>query len=188
MASDRRSTLAMALALGLLAGCGPPDEAPPAYVESCDPADSPRRQCIRAVPPAPSQLGTAPAIVRVDAQCRWNRTGVRLEPGREYDLSAVVVEGWVDHLLPEADLRTGWQRFPWVIVGWLASPFARHRWRPMYALVGAEGQDPESFFVAGHGIRHVARTPGELLFFANDWPDQYGNNHGCLELTIRRVQ
>ncbi len=187
MGPDRRSALTIAVALGLLAGCVPLDEAPPAYVESCDPAASPRRQCIRAVPPPARHLGDTPAVVRVDAQCRWNRTGVQLEPGREYDLSAAVVEGWVDHLLPDADLRSGWQRFPWVLAGWLASPFARHRWRPMYALVGAEGQDPDSFFVVGHGIRHVARTHEELLFFANDWPDQYGNNHGCLELTIRRV-
>lgn len=58
----------------------------------------------------------------------------------------------------------------------------------MYALIGAEGDDPSTFFVAEPGQTFTARTSRELLFFANDWPGRYHNNHGCLDVTVERVR
>lgn len=180
--------VAASASFGLLAACASVTDGLPAYVESCNPFDSPSRQCIRGVPPAARHLGDEPVAVRVDAQCRWNRTGVLLRPGERYDLSAVIVEPWVDSRPPEADLRTGWRGFPGAILGPIASSLARYRWAPMYALIGAEGQNPGSFFIAGGKGSHTAKSENELLLFANDWPSRYGNNSGCLELTIRRSQ
>jgi hypothetical protein len=57
---------------------------------------------------------------------------------------------------------------------------------PMYALVGAQGQESRTFFVVGPEVELTAIAGEELLFFANDWPGRYHNNRGCLELEIQR--
>lgn len=183
-APRRRSPLLALLAL-LAAGCATP--APDAGLAECRPRPATEQACLLAVPAAPAPLaagGTATA--RIDARCPWNRTGVRLEPGARYALAVTrALEPWVDWWVPSHP-RTGWTG----IAGWfngLANGRARAANAPMYALVGAQGQRPDTFFVAGEASTLRATHAEELLLFANDWPARYGNNHGCLELTIRRI-
>jgi hypothetical protein len=58
-----------------------------------------------------------------------------------------------------------------------------------FVLAGALGEDEQAAFAIG-----VGPTPwkpmgkGELKCFANDVRSAYGNNHGCVRLTITRVR
>lgn len=163
-------------------------EVPAAYVESCSPVDQPKRTCIQSAPvPAAALSVGGEKKARIDAQCRWNRSGVLLQPGASYDLKVTAtIEAWRDKTT-DADVATGWTgSVSWL--GTVAQWWARDASAPMYALVGAHGRRPETFFLAGKNYRLRALMVDELLLFANDWPSHYQNNHGCLELTIKRVE
>lgn len=174
------------LTLVLVAGCASAPKgplAPEAYVQSCRPADQPGRACLQ---PAQALAGGA-TRVRVDAQCVWNRTGVQMQQGAVYEITATpVLEDWKD-ASTRSDLEDGWKGAASV-----AGTFARFRARasklPMYALVGAEGEDPKTFFKVGRKAFHTAKNTSELVLFANDWNGRYQNNHGCADVTVRRIR
>ena len=167
-------------------------DVPDAYVQSCEPATFPHRNCIQ------TPVGTASLLAighkttaRVDAQCWWNRTGVLLEPAGVYEVEVTGrIEAWRDAGMGEADLRTGWTGGAASFVGFFAKLFARDIRSPMYSLVGARGKDPKDFVLLGDraSVTGSQSEPVELLVFANDWSSKYKNNHGCLELTITRTR
>ena len=130
--------------------------------------------------------GGAPMTVTVDARCEWNPTGVILERGARYNLKVTRLrEDWEDWQTP-ADLETGWpQRYAWSARH--MQPWARAPRLPMYALIGAQGREERTFFVVGRETTLTAARGEELLFFANDWPGRYDNNHGCVELQIQKL-
>lgn len=167
-------------------------EVPDAYVQSCEPAAFPQRTCIRTPVDKASPLPIGQkTTARVDAQCWWNRTGVLLEPAGVYEVEVTdKIEAWRDSDMKEdSDLRTGWRGGVESFVGFFAKLFARDIHSPMYSLVGARGKDPKDFVLIGDRARVTGThsEPIELLAFANDWSSKYQNNHGCLELTIRRI-
>ena len=180
--SARRS--APLLAALLLAACSTPPQ--PQGLNRCVPRKD-VAQCITQPPRALALLPAgAPVTVRVDAHCEWNPTGVILERGARYHLRVTqVVEDWADSWQRASDLRSGWPgmyaRLGRVVQRWSRSPD-----HPMYALMGAQGHESRTFFVVGPEADLTAATGEELLFFANDWPGRYHNNHGCLEVEIQR--
>jgi hypothetical protein len=131
-----------------------------------------------------------PAVV--DARCPWNASGVLLEAGARYRVTASKRPGhdWVDDANPSR-LDTGWERWRWF--GRLVQPRARAPHLPMYALVAAQGATHQrlSLAVAAGGVDALVpagETPVELFLFANDWPGFYGNNQGCLDVTLQRIE
>lgn len=173
----------------LLGACATPSR------QNCEPREPGAAQCV--VPP-PRKLGPLapsdpPVQVVVDARCRWNPTGVQLEKDAVYAISARERsdDPWVDRGV-KSDLATGWHGTFWRFVGRLFQPGARAPELPLYALVAAQGQAGKIYSVAGHEARLQSRAadgdpPIELLFFANDWPGMYHNNHGCVDVEVRRL-
>ncbi len=179
-------------ALAALAGCaatGTPAPPSHAYVDSCDPRLQPQRACVVAPVSRAVSLGVGQSTTaRVDAQCRWNRTGVLLEPNGRYAVRVTKVsEPWRDKNTP-SDLTTGWTGGFAPVLGTLARALARDVHSPMYALVGARGKDAGDYVLLGERaeIGGNGSSAVELLAFANDWAWMYRNNHGCVELTVTR--
>jgi hypothetical protein len=162
---------------------------------NCEPRAATEAQCV--VPPA-RKLGTLtlgdPIPVVVDAKCKWNRTGILLEQHAVYAVTSKEREEdrWVDKR-QESDLTKGWKGAFWGFVASLLQSGARAPELPLYSLVAAQGETKGIFSVVGHQGTVFSKVvdgdpPTELLFFANDWPSKYHNNHGCVDVTVRRIQ
>ncbi len=57
-------------------------------------------------------------------------------------------------------------------------------------MIGAIGDEGNNFFRIGCGggqLKYQAQEDGELFAFANDLITTYGNNHGEIEVVVRRV-
>lgn len=172
----------------LAAGCAGPSGQAGEYIQTCEPRLQPQPTCIvQAAPAARKLLAGESARATVDARCLWNPTGVLLEPGARYAVSAGPARDWRDKGI-QSDLATGWTGALASALERLARLFARDSGSPMYALVGARGKHTQDYLLIGHGrtIEAAVQAPVELHAFANDWPALYGNNHGCVELTIMR--
>ena len=118
--------------------------------------------------------------VLVNASAMWNDTSVDIEEGERYALSA---NGrWIDWYIPSSP--EGFDSF--MPLGSLVEQFRRHPHAPWFALIGAVGQTPDNQFIIGKGTALQVQTAGRLYVFANDVPGFYWNNHGHVELTIRR--
>jgi hypothetical protein len=172
--ASRLPRLAPALCCLLLAACVSTKEA--VGPNRCYPRTN-GAQCIAAAPRALSLLADrSPVTVRVDARCEWNPTGVILERGARYRLTVTQeLEGWT------ASARS---------LAW--SDRYRQRWarapeQPMHALIAAQGREERTFFAVGHGGEFTAASGEELLFFANDWPERYAEDRGCVELQIEKI-
>ena len=58
-------------------------------------------------------------------------------------------------------------------------------------MIGAIGDEGNNFFRIGCGgeqLKYQAQEDGELFAFANDLLTTYGNNHGKMEVVVRRVE
>jgi hypothetical protein len=172
--------LAPALSVLVLAACAGPME--PVGSDRCYPRAG-TAQCITQPPRHLALLSdNFPVILRVDAR------GVILQRGARYRIKVTkVIEPWSDGgLSAGADLAgssTG--AFSWA--GGFSRYWARAPEHPMYALMGAQGREKRSFFVVGPERELTAASGEELLFFANDWPGEYDDNHGCLELEVEKI-
>lgn len=167
----------------LLAACSGPLK----VVEGqCGPRPPAELAC-RQQPVQPRKLADGAVPVRVDARCHWTHTGVQLQPGERYRITAApeAVEGWRDWT-EDSDPLQGWTEHPGFFERF-ARLFSRAPAVPMYALVGAEGEDRASYFTALAGPRTAARG-GELLLFPNDWYLKYGNNLGCLDVRVEALR
>ncbi len=128
--------------------------------------------------------------VRAPEQYSWS--GVRVESGGYYVFVVPAKQQWRDKKIkcgPE-----GWQseQLPWYKEAAIRLFEARRRcpkanW---FELVGAVGDDGKNFFRIGRGGQDSTYQPpedGELFAFANDLRTMYGNNHGKIEVVVRRV-
>jgi hypothetical protein len=60
----------------------------------------------------------------------------------------------------------------------------------LFAISGAKGpcQAADSLFLIGGGEEpYTAPGEAELCLFANDIPSRYGNNEGCVTVTVTQV-
>ena len=184
-----RSVAALTMVAAFAAPAAAAQEVPQAYVESCARVDQPARSCIEEPAAAPAGLDVgASARSWVDAQCRWNRTGVLTQMNALYEVEVIAqTEAWFDDEL-ESDLATGWIGRIARLVGFFARGFARDVHSPMYALIAAQGKEGNDYTLVGSrgAVTGTREQPAELLLFANDWPSKYQNNHGCLKVQITR--
>ncbi len=61
----------------------------------------------------------------------------------------------------------------------------------LFELIGAIGDEGNNFFRIGSGgeqLMYKAPEDGELFAFANDLLTAYGNNHGVMEVVVKRVE
>ncbi len=118
--------------------------------------------------------------VEVLARARWNRTGVDVEEGATYQLTADGV--WCDRRIrcgPD-----GYGSPTWLFRS--VERWRRHPAAAWFALVGSVDGARRTRFVIGRGIAWTAPVAGELHCFANDLPGMRFNNSGQVRLTVTR--
>jgi len=123
------------------------------------------------------------AEVEVEARPRWHATGLWLDAGGTYKLSATGT--WLD--LKER-YRCGPDGYASdsVLLRW--TEWARHeRSQPWFALIAGIGRDRRTQFLIGSGLTYRPDVSGELTCFANDISPMRWNNKGCLTLSVLRV-
>lgn len=145
-----------------------------------------------------SPVGPAGRSVPFDTSAFCAPTGVQVERGARYELSAMF-EGALDSTIPVARADGFGVLAPeltWVqhVVFAVASPFKRlwrADWFGVVARVGEGGV--EQIPLSAGPTTFTARKTGELFLFVNDalvpfaWSTLYSNNHGRAAVTIRRV-
>ena len=115
-------------------------------------------------------------VVKVCARTPWVDTGVAVQQGQVLTLRAS--GSWTDWFIscgPE-----GYERSYLKPVSCLR----RVRDAPWFCLIGAIDKDLATAFRIGVGVTLPAPRAGRLFAFANDAPFAYGNNRGCIDLTI----
>jgi uncharacterized protein (DUF2235 family) len=134
--------------------------------------------------------------VPVYARDHWNWTGVYVEPGDSYEVSAT--GEWV-HWLARCD-PDGYPGVPWL---WPLSFFRRYRRAPWMCLVGAVADfaNPnqggqirllDTFRIGSRAALNfnagqLGAIGGYLYAFANDRDAGFDLNRGSVQLTIRRI-
>ncbi len=112
----------------------------------------------------------------VPARDRWVHTGIGVVAGATYDM---VASGcWVDFYIPSDPS------------GYSLPLFGRGRRvnaAPLFALIGAVGENEAATFCIGKAWRGSVASDGELCCFANDLPGMYWNNWGKVTLTVKRL-
>lgn len=119
----------------------------------------------------------------------WNATGIEVNAGEEYALSA---EGeWCDAWIKTT--ARGYSSAEAPFLSRILLPlFEKLRRRPAdkwFVLVGAIGQNEAATFCIGDGLSSwKPGAKGELNCFANDVRIAYGNNHGAVTLVVKRLR
>jgi hypothetical protein len=117
--------------------------------------------------------------VSVKAGKRLTDSGVVVEPGMRYRISARPTDRWIDWFIPSGpDGYTKWFLKP---VEFLRRA-PRAPWFALMATVG--GGEP---FLVGTGLEFNADAGGRLELFANDIAFMYWNNWGQIHVTIDLV-
>jgi hypothetical protein len=119
--------------------------------------------------------------IEIPARKTWVGTGVELEAGATYLLTARGT--WIDWWRPAT--AAGY-RSP---NGFMKLAERRRRvpdslW---FALIGTLGRDMSTAFVIGEECQFIPRTSGELVCFANDVRGFYWNNRGKVDLFVGRL-
>jgi hypothetical protein len=121
------------------------------------------------------------ASIDVTSQEHWVDTGIRLEAGRTYELTAS--GEWKDASIPTGpDGYESANLLQRETEGLRRMPAAQ--W---FALVGALDRRKETEFLIGSRVRYTATESGELTCFANDLIGFYRNNHGSVTLSVTEV-
>lgn len=118
--------------------------------------------------------------VEIAANRRWVDTGVELQVGDSYVMSAA--GQWWD-----AGIQTnpaGYESPNGVLR--FAERWRRLRDARWFALVGSISRRSDVLFLIGSGCVYSPTRAGQLTCFANDVWVAYLNNSGAIELSIRR--
>ena len=111
----------------------------------------------------------------------WNRTGIKVEAGVRYALTATGT--WIDK---KYESSPDGYRSPNLLMK-LAEFRRRMRHANWFALIGALDEDESTQFVIGSERDYTPPRSGELTCFANDWRSAYSNNTGTVTLTVKRA-
>ena len=123
-------------------------------------------------------VNTDPASATIEARLPWNRTGIRLQAGSRYELTATGL--WIDK---KYEAGPDGYASPNVVMklGEFRRRVPKANW---FALIGALDEDESTQFVIGSRMVYTPVRSGELTCFANDWRSKYDNNSGALTLTV----
>jgi hypothetical protein len=118
-------------------------------------------------------------VVTACARPRWNHTGVAVNAGEAYELTARGF--WNDasqHVTAKGyDLK---RLAPF-------RPFRRRRDALWFELIGAVGESEPTSFRIGEHASVTLQSSGELVLYANDASFMYWNNSGSIDVTVRRI-
>lgn len=113
--------------------------------------------------------------VTIQAQPKWNDTGIRLMPGR-YRFEAA--GSWADWFV-----KCGPDGYHSLLLLMFEQQRRVPR-APWFALIGSIGRDEAGAFVIGKAVERDVTDEGDLCCFANDVDAMYWNNQGAVELTV----
>ena len=124
----------------------------------------------------------------------YNRTGIFVEKGTEYEISvkktASKEQQWRDADITcnadgwdRGDVKMGLQEI--AIAG--MEPFRRVAKADWFCLCGSIGDSDDNAFKIGKKKKVKVPASGELCLFANDLNRFYGNNFGKLVVTVKRL-
>jgi len=118
----------------------------------------------------------------IDSRPLWNRTGIRLQAGQQYQLGAC--GEWIDK---EYKCGPSGYPSPKLFMKWLEwlRRAPKQNW---FALMGALDCDEKNLFYIGDSLTFAPGRSGELTCFANDLRATYFNNHGSVQLTVKRLR
>lgn len=130
------------------------------------------------------------ATVIVDADRKFNHSGVLVSQGESYAVNVAGEQTWND-----ADIccdAEGWDRddISKGLAEILIAAAESGRRIPdvnWFCLCTAIGTDENSYIAVGKYRQLAINQTGELTFFANDLDARYHNNWGYIEVTVRRI-
>lgn len=136
--------------------------------------------------------------IKINADCKWNDTGVILVSGENYLLK---MDGyWYDSGIKSdaTGYTTNDKQVPWY--SWLAlnltSRLRRQPTSDWFSLIGCIGDSEDKCFDIGKKLKVSidnsvvisAKETGTLYCYANDVSFAYGNNSGYIILSIKKLQ
>ena len=126
----------------------------------------------------------------VQAEVKFNSTGVTLISGANYTFSVPKNQMWEDASIKCGP--AGWKSedLPWYKEGivTLFENLRRLKDANWFALVGSLGDEDDELFLIGDSTNpYTAPKEADLYLFANDMSSKYGNNKGFLTVTITRT-
>lgn len=127
------------------------------------------------------------ASVWVRASDPMNKTGIGLVEKGVYRFEAT--GKWKDGSLPAASAAGNQPWHPWwgAIPMTLAWPLKRNTTGRWFELTGMTAANHRKFRIGDRLESWQSDRTGELLVFANDVNNHYGNNQGCVRLTVSRI-
>lgn len=122
-----------------------------------------------------------PSVVITSTE-HWVDTGITLEVGKKYD--RVATGEWKD-----ASIVTGPGGYDSVnLLQKGTEGLRRMPSAPWFALIGALDRRKETEFQIGSRKVYEPTSTGQLTCFANDLLGFYGNNEGCVTLSVPLCQ
>lgn len=130
------------------------------------------------------KLGEVASDIPVVAKAKWNPTGLLVEPGQRYLVTAST-DLWMDRDIPSTAAGQ-----PGVGAQKLFLPLKRCRAAQWFQLVAAVGRSHSQLFPIGMEgkVSLVLGDSGELYLFANDVSFAYFNNAGSITVDVCREQ
>jgi hypothetical protein len=125
--------------------------------------------------------------VEIRSEDTRNHTGIEVVRDAKYRMT--VDGGWKDgRIKPVSAAGFPSYKSPLFPLLYLAAPFRRSPFGRWFELTGELSSRPKQFFRIRQGIAEwTAPADGELVAFANDIQNFYGNNRGCVTLTVERL-
>ena len=122
--------------------------------------------------------------VEIPANDPWHRTGINLVAGRPYAFVVPAGQTWKDWFIDCG--AAGWTSpLQCPLRPFLRLRKVRGERVNFFTLIGTVGKSYQFAFRIGMGLPvFVPETSGELYCFANDAPFAYGNNKGCMKLSV----
>lgn len=134
--------------------------------------------------------------IQINAECKWNDTGVILAKGESYLLKSIGY--WYDLGIKTdaTGYTTNNKQVPWY--SWLAlnltSRFRRQPTSDWFSLIGCIGNSEDRCFDIGNVLKTSNNTAiikanetGTLYCYANDVSFAYGNNSGYILISIEKI-
>lgn len=126
---------------------------------------------------------------RVLAAEQFNWSGVTIESGAQYEITAKPNQTWED-----GDITCGPQGWVTEDLPWYKESFAkffednrRANDQNWFALMAALGDRDKHSILVGKGTTLTAPHTYDLYFYANDLKSRYGNNSGFIDVSIKRL-
>ena len=116
---------------------------------------------------------------KISSEIKWNSTGLEIFEGEEYAFEAT--GKWKDATI-ECD-ADGFDK--WFLA--YAKIFRRAPKEKWFALIGMIDRSGTKYLI---GLKNEIKfsNTGILYCFANDWILFYWNNHGSVDLTVKRLR